>query len=91
MKKMLLILLIPLSVFGKTSLEQYQSDLRKSDCSSAYSEYTDFYHKTINRCDLINRVYQVKSDCRKQTDEIMKKKIKECVKKYQDRTWWDKL
>ena len=40
---------------------------------------------------MFNRVYQVKSDCRKQTDEIMKKKIKECVKKYQDRTWWDKL
>ena len=51
----------------------------------------NFYIKTINRCDLFNRVYQVKSDCRKQTDEIMKKKIKECVKKYQDRTWWDKL
>lgn len=89
MKKMLLIFLIPLSTYSK--LPDYGSDLYKSDCSSVYSEHTDFYIKTINRCDLFNRVYQVKSDCREQTDEIMKKKIKECVKKYQDRTWWDKL
>lgn len=87
MKKMLFIFLIPLSVFGKTSLEQYQSDLRKSGCQTKHYYYNDEYYSIVLTCGLL----KINSDCYKYAEDNIDKFTKECVKEYQDKPWWKKL
>jgi hypothetical protein len=86
MKQMLLIFLIPLSVFGEASGPD--TDFYKSGCSTKFNN--DFF-ENVERCDLNNRVYNLGSDCDKWAFEIMNKHIKECIKEYQDKPWWKKL
>lgn len=82
-----LILLIPLSVFGKTYLEQYQIDLRKSGCQAKHYYYSDEYFSIVLNCELIN----LNSYCHKYAEDSVDKFTKECVKEYQDKSWWKKL
>ena len=86
MKKMLLILLlIPLSVFSET--EEYRADLDKSGCQAKYSYFGDEYNSVVFTCEVIDS----SSNCYKEASDTIDRWIKECVKEYQGKPWWKKL
>jgi len=87
MSKVLLIFLIPLSVFGKTPFDQYQTDLRKSDCQAKHNYYNDEYYSIALTCEIMKS----NSNCYRYAEDVIDKFTKECVKEYQNKPWWKKL